>query len=426
MTQKHILSTFMTGLLLGSCLLLAAPARAENSCLVILTSFSESPIKALVDDYHRQPGSCPVRVIYRRTLPALRLLSQGGRTPVDVVISSSPTFFHALERMDLLAPRVHSTPPPDWLSPHALVLSDKATPVGYSGIGIIYNRDYLKRAHLKVPRTWQALAEPEYRGHLMMSSPSQSGTTHMMVESILQQLGWQQGWALLMKIGSNLASVSARSFGVSEGVARGLVGAGPVIDNYALTSKARFSYVDFHYLPDTVILPTYYAVMKASPHQKMATTFLDYLLSPRGQHIISKTSTAKTPLDSPTLAKGTRFVTDKPQLYGRNQVLKVLFDQVITHQLPRLRQTWQGIYLAQREMKQTTANQAKLAEAIRLASTVPLTEAQALSPELAHVFEEMGQRSDNPESERLTQAWRAQIASQLEQALTLLQTLEYP
>lgn len=134
----------------------------------------------------------------------------------------------------------------------------------------------------------------------MMSSPSQSGTTHMMVESVLQQYGWEQGWALLMRLGGNLSAITARSFGVSDGISRGLAGAGLVIDSYALNSQARFDHVGFNIMPDSVILPTYLGVARHSTQPASAALFIQYLLSDRGQAIIATPGWPGRPATSPT------------------------------------------------------------------------------------------------------------------------------
>lgn len=50
-------------------------------------------------------------------------------------------------------------------------LEEKVAVVGYSGIGIMYNRRYLEKYRLPVPTSWQSLADPAFMGHVMMSSP---------------------------------------------------------------------------------------------------------------------------------------------------------------------------------------------------------------------------------------------------------------
>lgn len=316
MTQKKLLA-----LLLMLWLGWPNTGQAKENCLVILTSFSELPFKGLVDKFSAKE-QCEVRVIYRRTLPAIRLLTDENQPRIDLVVSSSPTLFQTLHQQHLLAPLGELPAAPAWLKRHSLPASDYVLPVAYSGIGLMFNRDYLNKHGLPQPRSWQDLAQPGFNGHVMMSSPSHSGTTHMMVENILQSEGWDAGWGLLMRIGGNLASLSARSFGVSDAISRGLVGAGPVIDNYASVARSHFDYVGFTYLPDTVILPTYCGLTAKAEHAAKAREFLSFLLSPEGQAILTEPEFAKTPLSDGKLANSTAFVIEKQQLFIRNNVIK--------------------------------------------------------------------------------------------------------
>ncbi|MCV5391904.1 ABC transporter substrate-binding protein, partial [Escherichia coli] len=74
---------------------------------------------------------------------------------------------------------------------------------GYSGAGIVWNKDYLAANHLPEPKRFQDLTNPPYFGHVTMSTPSRSGTTQLMVESVLSQYGWQGGWRILLHVGAN-------------------------------------------------------------------------------------------------------------------------------------------------------------------------------------------------------------------------------
>lgn len=400
-------------------------AGAVAASLTVLTSFSETPVKAMVAGFTEANPGVRVEVIYRRTLPALRLLTQADGAPVDIVLSSSPTFFHSLDKAGLLTELPIESRAPAWLSPHTMGLEDKVAVVGYSGIGIMYNRRYLQKYRLPVPTSWQSLADPVFIGHVMMSSPSQSGTTHMMVESILQQYGWQRGWAMLMQIGGNLSAITARSFGVSDGISRGLAGVGLVIESYARTSQARFDHLGFTPLPQAAILPTYLAVTRSSRQSALAGQFIDYLLSAQGQAIVGTSEMAKVTLTEPKLAQQTEFVIDKELLYRRASLLKGLFEQTITQQLPKLRLTWQGI--AEVDAKGDAGRAALLAEARALASTPPLSEAQAQDPAIQALFDALYEQDrPNPQAERLLHQWRQLTRNNLVAATALVERAAKP
>jgi len=116
-----------------------------------------------------------------------------------------------------------------------------------SGYGIMWNTRYLKAKKLPVPNSWADLEKPVYHGHTGMSAPSRSGTTHLTVETLLQGMGWDKGWAMWKSIAGNFKTVTARSFGVPDGVNSGQFGVGIVIDFFGLSSKASGFPVDFVY-----------------------------------------------------------------------------------------------------------------------------------------------------------------------------------
>ncbi|WP_337230351.1 ABC transporter substrate-binding protein, partial [Proteus terrae] len=101
---------------------------------------------------------------------------------------------------------------------HSSIINDKVTTFGYSGIGIISNTQYLQKHQLPSPKSWRDLTDPIYQGHLTMTTPANSGTTQLMVENILQENGWEEGWKILLELNGNLASISARSARVSDAV----------------------------------------------------------------------------------------------------------------------------------------------------------------------------------------------------------------
>jgi phosphoglycerate transport regulatory protein PgtC len=76
----------------------------------------------------------------------------------------------------------------------------------------MWNTRYMAANKLPAPKEWADLVKPEYFGHVAMSSPSRSGTTHLTVETILQGEGWEKGWTQLLQIAGNCAAVTDRSF----------------------------------------------------------------------------------------------------------------------------------------------------------------------------------------------------------------------
>lgn len=287
---------------------------------------------------------------------------------------------------------------------------------GYSGYGLMWNKNYLAKHQLDIPATWESLAQPQYFRHIIMSSPARSGTTHLMVENILQQYGWKEGWKLLLQIGGNLASVSARSFGVSDAISRGLAGIGPVIDSFAYEDQKQFPFIGFHYQNQSPLLPSYIAVVKNINQATHSQAFIEYLLSGKVQHNLSTSSLNKYGLHQKTSQPYSILPINHSLMQHRAIFIKQLFDQVINHQLVLLNQAWQLIHQISKKKHLHSAQQDLYNLAIELASTPPVTEVQADNAGDTQAL--TLSRTDIHTAKRLD-SWRYTMSRQLERSILI-------
>ncbi|MBV7262796.1 ABC transporter substrate-binding protein [Photobacterium sp. WH24] len=419
------LKRYMANVSCACLILYSGISNAANSTpLVVLTTFSEGPMTSLIEHYQQDYPERNIQIIYRRTEPAARLVWQPSLKPVDLVISSSPTFFHALAEANLLAEVAGKYKVPAWLESHGIEISPYFIAFGYSGIGLMWNIQYLQKHNLPEPTNWEDLAKPVYSEHIIMSTPSNSGTTYMMVENILQLKGWENGWQLLMQIGGNLASVSARSFGVSDAVSRGLVGIGPVIDSYAFNAQEKLPFIRFAYFPDTILLPTYISVTASSTKKDEANQLISYLLSEKGQLVIASSLMAKVPINNDELANQSHFVLNSKLINQRSDIVKELFEQCITNQLVKLHQVWKMIHETQALLESKNGNSTELQEqlnqAVLLASTPPISEVQAADSVLVDMLARQGKRHYSSQAQKVVQQWQQDMSHQLDKAIELV------
>lgn len=377
-------------------------ANAKEQSLAIITSFSEEISSELLDDYRQYRPGANIDIIYRKTESVLRLLND-GRVQPDVVLSSSPFLFNALQKNNGMLDSELSF-----------------IPFAYSETVFIYNQEYLKKLNITPPDTWQALAKPEFHSHITMSSPSRSGTTHIMVESILQQYGWDAGWQLLLEIGGNLRGVSARSFGVSESVSRGVVGVGPVIDSYALKQQDKLKYITYRPIRKGPIIPVYYGVIHNSANKAATHDFLAYLqqLSTDESHAMRafKKHAIQTSEQSPEKP----YSVDQTLMLKRSNLVKLLFDKTIVAHTPILQQVWGDIH--QKEKRRlTSAEQHKITQAKQLLSTPIITQAQS---ESAHVLQLANLPPQSHERVMFSESLEKKFRLNIDKALDILRTIE--
>ena len=388
--------------------------------LIILTTFTVESLQPILKQFNQQYPEVHFTILHRRETSGVRLLSYEDHD-IDIVISSSRSLFTPLVEKERLLPLKALNF--DSTSQQQRFMQDSIPNVaifGYSGYGLMWNNDYLVKHQLPLPNKWESLADPRYFNHLVMSSPARSGTTHVMVENILQHYGWKNGWKLLLQIGGNLSSVSARSYGVKDSIARGLVGIGPIIDSYAYESHKRFPFIHFSYQPKSPLIPSYIAAVKNLNQARRSIEFIEFLLSEEIQHNLSTSSLNKYALDQTMAQPFEMTAIDHQLMQERSILVKQLFEQAVNRQLIRLNQAWQLIHKV-RQLKELSSEELRQYNlAIRLASTPPVSEAQSRTPLMRSAISMP--RSD-VHSVRLLKEWRIMMAEQLDQAISICEKL---
>jgi ABC-type Fe3+ transport system substrate-binding protein len=273
-------------LLAGAVSASAQPATRE---VVVLTSFPKELFEAYKQAFEQKTPGVKVIVKQQQTNQGVTYLRETRSRPeADVFWVSAVDAFQVLKTDGLLE---KVALPKEALAriPAKIGSFPLHDPDGYywgfavSGYGLMWNTRYLALHKLPAPREWTDLADARYWGHLVISAPSRSGTTHLTVEVILQAYGWEKGWALLLQSGGNMGSITERSFGVPEAVVSGQYGIGVVIDFFGLSAIASGQPIDFVYPSLTSVVPASVAVVKNGPNPANARAFVEYLLGDEGQ-----------------------------------------------------------------------------------------------------------------------------------------------
>jgi phosphoglycerate transport regulatory protein PgtC len=386
-----------------------APALAQGleDKLIIVTSFSKDLTAPYAQAFERKHPGTKVEVQNRNTAAAVTFIRETKSSPPDLMWASAPDAFEVLKKDALLqkyqpmaqgiAGKVGSYP-----------INDRdGFYVGFaaSGYGIMYNTRYLRANSLLAPKEWDDLKKPIYFGHVGISAPSRSGTTHLTVETILQGEGWEKGWATLLEIGGNLAQVSDRSFGVPDAVNSGQYGIGIVIDFFGLSAKASGFPVEFVYPTVTTIVPANVGIIANARNQKAAAAFVEFLLSEEGQQILLDPKIQRLPVRPATYDKapagypnpfkdtalGAKVSFDPELSEGRYELLNSLYDRVVTFRLKELNAAWKAIHDAEGKLGARAGVEATrlIAEARKLAGSVPVREKEASDKAIAGAFQEI-------------------------------------
>ena len=438
--RKTTLWTIALGLALA---VLAAPlgALALEKKLVIVTSYPPDTTTTVKKAFEKRHPGVKVEMLKKKTTAGIKYLQEtASNNRSDMFWASAPDAFEVLKGDNLLQKykvKVKGIPK----KVGAFPIND---PEGYykgfaaSGYGIMWNTRYLKAKKLPEPKSWADLAKPVYHGHVGMSAPSRSGTTHLTVETLLQGKGWEKGWAEWKAIAGNFKTVTERSFGVPDGVNSGQFGLGIVIDFFGLSSEASGFPVKFIYPPVTTLVPANIAIVKNAPHPKAAAAFIEFLLTPEGQEVlldkkirrlpVNPATYAKAPADFPNPFKdksiGAAVKFDLQLSKNRYNVINSLFDVMVTYRLSDLRAATKAIQTAEAQMggKKNMAAKKLIDEARALVAKVPITAAQASKKEFNAIFKKKRKKATTKVTGRQAEVerdWDAQVKANYAKAKAL-------
>lgn len=433
----------MKKLLCGSVATLALMTAAAQAAekVTVVTSFPDDMTAVIEKAFETAHPDYDLEVLNKSTSSGVKYIQEiANANTADLFWASAPDAFEVLKKSGNLAtPQLNVTGIPDVIG--AYPMND---PEGHyfgfaaSGYGIMWNERYLAAHELEPAREWADLKKPEYFGHVGMSAPSRSGTTHLTVETVLQGEGWDQGWADWKWMAGNFATVSERSFGVPDGVNTGSFGLGIVIDFFGFSSRASGFPVDFAYPKVTALVPANVGVVANAPNEKGAVTFIEYLLSPEGQKTLLDPAIMRLPVNPETYADapegfpnpfkdnsiGAAVKFDVDKSGERYYVVSSLFDVMITYRLDDLKAAVKAVQDAEaKHADGANADAAALiAEARGLIEAMPITEEQSLDPAFGAAFTSVRKEGTDKSEARqaaVEQEWDAMVVANYRRAKEL-------
>ncbi len=395
--------------------ILALPFAALADTIHVVTSFPKELTTAYKKAFEAKYPGDKLEILNKNTAAGIAYVrEQAAGSRPEIFWASAPDAFEVLAKGGLLAKSgAANAAVPSKVGSYPI-----NDPEGYylgqalAGYGIMWNTRYLKANNLPEPKEWADLVKPVYFGHVAVSSPSRSGTTHLTVETILQGEGWNAGWEQILRISGNSAAITERSFGVPDGVSNGQFGVGLVIDFFGLAAKNSGMPVEFVYPSVTAIVPANIALVAGAKSPEGGKRFIQYTLSDEGQNLLLQkeisrlpvlpAAYAKAPAGYPNPFGGTikaKVNFDADLSESRYYVVVSLFDQLVTFRHKELAAAAKAIHEADKRL--AGRRNAQLEEARKLAFSPTLDEKQAADKALLAVFK--ADKKDAEATRRKTQ-----------------------
>lgn len=386
--------------------------------LRVLTSFPSGMTDAFKELWEDHYPQTEIRFLNKNTISAVEEVQRGNIRGFDLFWASSPEAFVLLGRTDQFAPPLTcGSDGPDSVAGFAI-----------SSLGWARPTD----SELFMPGEWNDLLLPIYRDQIAMARPARSGTTHLLVEQLLQMRGWNEGWAFLLELSGNLSTLTARSHGVPSGLLNDRFDVGLMIDFLAMSQGDA---LQFRYGRPTMIFAAQIGILESGGNRQAACDFVQLLLSRIGQIALTDPRVRRTPINPeirnevPThipedISTGLQLAWldyDAQTSANRYWAVNTLFDLMITDVLIERRSLWRR-YFALLDQ----APEEQLSDIRRRLTSVPASEAEAI---------EASNRSDTglrpavqpvPGSfeRELIDRWRGEIVADLRIVETMLAQLE--
>ncbi len=274
-----------------------ASAKASGPTLVVYSAqgYDSATVKAFNATH---PGF-NVTLNDNSTGPLLQQIQAEGNHPTwGVLWVDGAQAFAQLDREGLLAKHIVPKVSFNTVGRANIPADGSYVPTGLTATGaLVYDSSQIKPAQL--PKTWADLLKAQYKGMLGMNDPTQSGPTYPLIAGVMNDLGHY-------KSGSTAAAVRAGEAYFTKLKANGLVinaTNGPTLSAIAahtikmaiIQSSAGYGAevstsptFRVAYLNPVTALPGVIGIDGKMPKvvQEEAQKFVNYVLSPRGQHVM--------------------------------------------------------------------------------------------------------------------------------------------
>lgn len=334
--------------------------------LRILTSMPPSLTETFIAAFNESQPETEILILNKDTNSALSEVLRGNSRHFDIFWASAPEAFALLAaRQEFDTGRC------------AAAENEGFRPFAYSSLGWARRSD----SSLFMPGRWDDLLMPIYLGKVGMALPSRSGTAHMLVERFLQVRGWDEGWAYFLRLSENIATLSARSFGVVEGVETGRFDLGLTIDFLAQTRPA----LDFGHEQPAMIFPAQIGLLAGGQAPDLACDFMTFVLSDAGQALLLNQEIRRIPASADVRRAAGQAIPEAMELAIRRSwhsydpdlaearywAVNMIFEIFIADTLPRRRELF-----ARARALHGRAPTAELAAVTRELAQLPLAEAE--------------------------------------------------
>ena len=264
---------------------LAAPAAAQGS-LNMLCAPQADWCEAIAAAFQRDTG---IRVNMSRKsageiLAQIRAEAQNPRTDVWFG-ASAETHISAGELLQpYTSPNMAQLQP--WAQRAHQASNGRCVGVSSGAIGIAYNTEVMARRNLPIPRSWEDLAGPAYRGEVQLPNPNSSGTAYTIIAGLIQLWDEERAFAYLKRLHANVNAYTRSGAAPMQAVARGETALAASFNmETASMANAGFPIEMVYPSEGTAYEVACLSIIRGARNLAQARRFVDWYLTPAAMDI---------------------------------------------------------------------------------------------------------------------------------------------
>lgn len=255
-------------------------AQSQAGTITAYTALEEDEIAAYVAAAKTAMPDIEVKVLRLSTGDlGARILAEASNPQHDVIWGWAVTNMMDTRILDLLEP--YEVKGSDKLAEQYKAKDGKWFAVTGYMAAFCANNERIKEKGLTMPKDWNDLLDPKFKGEVVMPNPVSSGTGYLQIVGILQKMGEEEGWKFLKALDANVAQYIKSGSRPCKAARAGEYAVGASLAFAAIQS------VEEGY-PVTMVIPAGGAgyeleasgLMASSKNKEDAKKFLDWTLSP--------------------------------------------------------------------------------------------------------------------------------------------------
>jgi iron(III) transport system substrate-binding protein len=283
--------------------LLPAVVPGAEDRLVVYTAFEENELKTFWEQFKKDLPDLAAKASYIRqsTGPIMaRLEAERANPQADVAWGVFNDYLTGAATKGLLeayTPKESEAIPARFKHPQNAWQGITLVTVAFAA-----NTKRLAELKLSAPRTWTELADPRYKGHVVMADPATSGTAYLVLASQVSRLGEERAFQYYAALDKNLSQVTKSGGAPGRMAASGETAIGVALAYEVEVARKQGAPIDVIYPSDGVAWTIEGSgLVKGAKNPQNARRFLDWAVSKSAMtSYASWRDTAITRSDVPT------------------------------------------------------------------------------------------------------------------------------